>query len=183
MVVLVFLPLLLLWLSSKESACRCGAAGSIPGLGRSPGRGNGNPLQYFCLESPVDRGTWWAIVHGVTKSRILLSDWAHTHTFMCEWDLRAPILNFHFLSFLFSIFCFMFPWLCHPVIPRFQRECYTSSSDFYSMKILPSYLSTSHKQQSTFQFSVNTPRQENPLSVVGCIHWWEGEQHPNFSLK
>ena len=140
MVVLVFLPLLLLWLSSKESACQCGAAGSIPGLGRSPGRGNGNPLQYSCLESPVDRGTWWAIVHGVTKSRILLSDWAHTRTFMCEWDLRAPILNFHFLLFLFSIFCFMVPWLCHPVIPRFQRECYTSSSDFYSMKILPSYL-------------------------------------------
>ena len=43
-------------------------ASSIPGLGRSPERGNGNPLQYSCLENPIDRGAWWATVHGVTKS-------------------------------------------------------------------------------------------------------------------
>ena len=42
-------------------------AGSIPGWGRSPGEGNDNPLQYSCLENPVDRGAWWAIVHGVAK--------------------------------------------------------------------------------------------------------------------
>ena len=42
--------------------------GSIPGSGRSPGEGNGNPLQYYCLENPSDRGTWQAIVHGVAKS-------------------------------------------------------------------------------------------------------------------
>ena len=42
--------------------------GSIPGSGRSPGGGNGNPLQYSCLENPMERGTWWATVHGVTKS-------------------------------------------------------------------------------------------------------------------
>ena len=41
----------------------------IPGLGRSPGEGNGNPLQYSCLENPTDGGAWWATVHGVTKSR------------------------------------------------------------------------------------------------------------------
>ena len=41
-----------------------GEAGSIPGLGRSPGGGNGNPLQYSCLENPMDRGAWWATVHG-----------------------------------------------------------------------------------------------------------------------
>ena len=44
--------------------------GSIPGLGRSPGGGNGNPLQYSCLENPMDRGTWQATVHGVTESQI-----------------------------------------------------------------------------------------------------------------
>ena len=44
--------------------------GSIPGLGRSPGEGNGNPLQYFCLEIPMDRGAWWTTVHEVTKSWI-----------------------------------------------------------------------------------------------------------------
>jgi len=43
-------------------------SGSIPGLGRSPGEGNGNPLQYSCLENPWDRGAWWAAVHGVLKS-------------------------------------------------------------------------------------------------------------------
>ena len=48
--------------------------GSIPGSGRSPGGGNGNPLQYLCLENPMDRGTWWATVHGVTKSQTQLSD-------------------------------------------------------------------------------------------------------------
>ena len=43
--------------------------GLIPGWGRSPGEGGGNPLQYSCLENPMDRGAWWAAVHGVTKSR------------------------------------------------------------------------------------------------------------------
>ena len=55
---------------SKEIACNAGDPGSIPGLGRSPGEGNGNPLQYSCLENSMDRGAWWATVHGVT----------HTHT-------------------------------------------------------------------------------------------------------
>ena len=45
-----------------------GDVGLIPGLGRSPGVGNGNPLQYSCLENSMDRGAWWAIVDGVTKS-------------------------------------------------------------------------------------------------------------------
>ena len=49
----------------KESVCNVGDLGSIPGLGRSPEEGNSNPLQYFCLENPVDRGAWWPTVHGV----------------------------------------------------------------------------------------------------------------------
>ena len=52
---------------SRESACNAGDLGSIPGLGRSPGEGNGNPLQYSCLENSIDRGAWWATVHGVTE--------------------------------------------------------------------------------------------------------------------
>ena len=59
---------------SKESASNVGSLGSIPGSGRSPGEGNGNPLQYSCLENPMDRGTWWATVHGVTKSWTGLSN-------------------------------------------------------------------------------------------------------------
>ena len=58
----------------KASACKAGDLGSIPGSGRSPGEGNGNPLQYSCLENPMDRGAWWVTVHGVAKSRTWLSD-------------------------------------------------------------------------------------------------------------
>ena len=53
----------------KESACNAGDPGSVPGLGRSPGEGNGNPLQYSCLENPMDRGAWQAIVHRVARVR------------------------------------------------------------------------------------------------------------------
>ena len=52
----------------KASACNAGDLGLIPGSGRFPGEGNGNPLQYSCLENPMGRGAWWATVYGVTKS-------------------------------------------------------------------------------------------------------------------
>ena len=58
----------------KESACHAEDMGSISGLESSPGEGNGKPLQYSCLQHPMDRGVWWAVVHGVTKSWTLLSD-------------------------------------------------------------------------------------------------------------
>ena len=50
-----------------EVLCHAGDVGSIPGLGRSPGEGNGNPLKYSCQENPMDEGAWWAMVHGVTE--------------------------------------------------------------------------------------------------------------------
>ena len=53
----------------KESACNAGDAGSIPGSGRSPGEGNGNPFQYSCLENPMNRGAWQVTIHGVTRVR------------------------------------------------------------------------------------------------------------------
>ena len=53
---------------THESACSAGDLGLIPELGRSPGGGNGNPLQYSCLENSTDRGAWWATAHGVTES-------------------------------------------------------------------------------------------------------------------
>ena len=63
---------------SKESACNVGDLGSIPGLERSPGEGNGYPLQYSCLENSVDRGAWRATVQRFAKSQTRLSDfdWA-----------------------------------------------------------------------------------------------------------
>ena len=57
------------WLSGKESTCKAGDAGLNSGSGRSPGEGNGKPLQYSRLENSMDRGGWWATVHGVTKSQ------------------------------------------------------------------------------------------------------------------
>ena len=65
--------------SGKEPSCKCRRPKrrslSIPGLGRSPEEGNSSPPQYSCLENPMDRGAWWAIVHGVAKSQTWLSDW------------------------------------------------------------------------------------------------------------
>ena len=59
-------------LSGKESACNAGDQGLIPGLGTSPGGGNGNPLQYSCLENPMDRGAWWETIHRIAQSRTRL---------------------------------------------------------------------------------------------------------------
>ena len=73
----------------KESSCNSGDQGSIPGLGRLPGEGNGNPLQYSCLEDSMFRGAWRATVHGVAKE----SDTTEQQTFLtfqlpsCELEL------------------------------------------------------------------------------------------------
>ena len=70
-----------------------GDAGLIPGLGRSPGAGNGNRLQCSCLENPMGRGAWWATVHGVAKSQKQLSD-QHIHfTKRSEEHTRVPSLG------------------------------------------------------------------------------------------
>ena len=76
----------------KESACSAGDSGSIPGLGRSPGEGNGNPLQYSCLEKPMDGGVWWATVHGVTMNWPQLSDFTWKDTLEEEIATHSSIL-------------------------------------------------------------------------------------------
>ena len=77
----------------KASACNVGDLGSIPGLGRSPGEGNGNPLQYSCLDNPMDGGAWWATVHGIAKSWTRLSDFTQTY----QDILRVFVLAIHFV--------------------------------------------------------------------------------------
>ena len=74
---------------SKASAYNAGDPGLIPGSGRSPGEGNGNPLQYSCLENLMDTGAWWAAVHGVTKNRTRLSDF----TFNGETDIENRLMD------------------------------------------------------------------------------------------
>ena len=114
-------------LSSKESAHNSGEAedsGFIPGSGRSPRGRHGNPLQYSCSENPMDRGTWWATIHGVAKSRMWLKRLApHSpKSLTAIWDLVFSIQSIcrtHFIfsqimfasciSFLSSIFCFSLP--------------------------------------------------------------------------
>ena len=76
-------------------------AGSIPGLGRSPGGENGHPLQYSCLENPMDGGAWWAAVNGVAKSRIRLSDFTftfHFHALEEEMATHSSVLAWRILG-------------------------------------------------------------------------------------
>ena len=72
-----------------------GEVGSIPGLRNSPEEGNGNSLQYSCLENLMDRGAWRATVHGITKSRMQLSDWVHTHTHTQSSSAFSFLRNLH----------------------------------------------------------------------------------------
>ena len=126
-------------LAVKASACNAGDLGSIPGLGRSPGEGNGNPLQYSCMEKPMDRGAWWATVHGVAKCRtrntyfavfghwenkdeksLLLSPWI-----LC---LRSPCnrrcVNVSFLHTSESHHVVkMDGWCCVPLHGQWRWEC------------------------------------------------------------
>ena len=79
--------------------------GLIPGSGRSPSVGNGNPLQYFCLENSMDRGAWRATVHGVTKSQIQLRVWAHS-TSSIYMNIPFSVSNFISKNFLLLLFFF-----------------------------------------------------------------------------
>ena len=73
----------------KASACNVGDLGLSPGSGRSPGEGNGNPLQYSCMENPMDRGAWQATVHGVAKSWTQQSNFTFTFSRLIQWFLSA----------------------------------------------------------------------------------------------
>ena len=76
----------------KESACNVGHPGLIPWLGRFPGGGHGNPLQYPCLKNTMDRGTCQATIHGVTKSRTWLSNWQfHFHCVRVLYTVKSRI--------------------------------------------------------------------------------------------
>ena len=90
----------------KASACNAGDPGLIPGLGRSPGEGNGNPLQYSSLENPMDRGAWYAIVHGVANSWTRLNNFTllslmghHRYLVQKVINLLQPALE----SFIFVV--------------------------------------------------------------------------------
>ena len=95
----------------KASACNAGHLGSIPGSGRSPREGNGNPLQYSCLGNPMNAGAWWPTVHGVTKSRTQLSDF--TFSIQISPDFQYTTEQLHFQYSDFTRFAHTFPLIMY----------------------------------------------------------------------
>ena len=92
----------------KKSARNVGDLGLIPGLGRSPGEGNGNLVLYSCLENPMDRGTWWATVHGISKRHDWVPNISH---FILFDEMLAHVLG-HFLIKLF-VLGLRFPYIVY----------------------------------------------------------------------
>ena len=113
--------------ASTEDA---GDTSLIPGSGRSPGGGNGKPLQYSCLENPVDRGAWWTTVSGVAKSQIQLSSWACTHGggYAKQWSQRrrtwSPLPSYH-------------PSAHSPASCHMQSSCFPQALVLCSLSALP----------------------------------------------
>ena len=126
----------------KESACKVGDPGLIPGLGRSPGGGLGNPLQYSCLKYPMDRGSWWATVHAVTKSQTHLRDWACTHACHCTSPITALLTLNCFCALCVSlleiktlIFFISFSKTSYRVSHRVGTYCLLNNILIYIFKI------------------------------------------------
>ena len=97
---------------TKESACNAGDPGLIPGSGRSPGKGSGNPFQYSCLENFMDRGAWWVTVHGVTRSWTQLSDQ--------HFPFTMGILNY------FTVKTVLSSWAVHIQATQGSSSCHRS---------------------------------------------------------
>ena len=97
---------------ANAGSTRVVVVGSVPGSERSPGVGNGNPLQYSCLENSMDREAWWATVCGVAKSQTRLSTYTHTHSFsyyfplwfITEYCIQFPVLHSRIFLFIYSLY-------------------------------------------------------------------------------
>ena len=123
-----------------------GDVGSIPGSGKSPGGGNDSPLQYSCLENPMDRGAWWAIVYEVIKESEQLSDWAHKHS-----SIISHILTLLHAHFLIMVGCFSQP----SIKARDKAPLKTSTADFEDPQIAPI---------TTFFFLNKNCQHNNPIT-------------------
>ena len=131
----------------KESACNAGDLDSIPGLGRSPGEGNDNPLQYSCLENPMGRGAWQATVHGVAKSQpwwsfssnlIILSSWTVFLQTSFIWKSYKPLSFLKWSHLVMSDFATPWTIACKaPLSMGFSRQEYWSGLPFPSPGDLP----------------------------------------------
>ena len=160
---------LLPWLSGKKSACVAGDAGSVPGLGRSPGEGNGIPLQYSCLGNPLDRGGWGATDHGVTKSRTRLSD--------CDpMDCSTP--SFPVLHCLLEFAQTLVHWVgdviqpSHPLSP--SSPLALSLSVFPSIRVFSRELALRVRWPEYWSFSFSiSPSNEYSGLISFRIDWFD----------
>ena len=139
---------LLWWLSGRESACNVGDTGLIAGSGRFSAEGNGNPLQYSCLENCMDRRAWWATVHGVTKelamtlwlNNIYTYIYTHPHTLITKWVIHIPVTilistNGHMVTDVFKTT--FFPTSSkYPLKKHFSRSqlCACGITQFHSSR-------------------------------------------------
>ena len=109
----------------KNLPANTGDIGSIPALGRSPGKGNGNPLQYSCLKSPMDRGAWQVTVHRVTKSQ----------TWLKRLSKHACMMQSDILHFIYSILLYSFYWskvdLQYHVVANVQHIQFYTHTNIY----------------------------------------------------
>ena len=141
--------LCLLWIDGKVSAYNVGDLGSIPGSGRFSGEGNGNPLQYSCLENPMDQEAWWATVHGVAKSQTRPTNFTLLHheitkplfAYLSAWNAVGiqKLLDILILAGTYWVLtysarnCAKSVW--HTVnIPIYMRGIWRSIMHFYSRR-------------------------------------------------
>ena len=166
----------------KNLPANAGVSGLILGLGRSPGEGNGNPLQYSCLENPMDRGGWWATVRGVAKSQAQFSNWAHTHkegTAKAFFDLRTQV------KLIYTILCCPLPkvrllwdlrrgrgwgggWCCRMDQKITGREVMTKRGGCGLVSRLCVLRNSAEKAQ------MHIKREINEQFLVSFWPWWEG---------
>ena len=106
----------------KNPSAKTGDSGLIPESGRSPREGNGNPFQYSCLGNLMDRGGWWATVHGVEKSRTWLCSWAHN----VPGELSPPLANIPLLSSSSSVTQVYVPPPFKPLSSKHTLTCLCS---------------------------------------------------------
>ena len=138
----------------KVSVCNARDPGSIPGSGRSPGEGNGNPLQYSCLENPLDGAAWQARVHGVTKSRTRLSDFSFT--------LYISLLLSDGSAFLKTCLCLISCCSSVQCIASFRQQPDISLLYYYTLALVDPWLESQVTKGKIDQLISS----ENPLQRV-----------------
>ena len=160
----------------KETACNAGDPVSIPGLGRSPGEGNGNPLQYSCLGNPMNRGAQWVTVHGVAKSQTRLSNWGAFYPAPSDWsETTLWVLGLMFLSFVFFFKLYKIV-LVLPNIKMDLPQVYMCSP---SWTLLPPP-SPYHPSGSSQCTSPKHPVRPTWLYIPGCLALGEWPHHRDY---